>query len=227
MSNADFPGELNRDELNPGDARPLRDALRALPALAPATSAWPQLAARLAEQRDGANVVAIGDRAVPARRRWFVPLALAAALVLAAVALQLRRPAPQSAQPVAAATVAPDRASSNANAANSTKGTNVQESARGQLAALQQRSQALERWLHETARSATPLPGQDLAAAAEIEDMIGLVDVQLNAAPRDAELPLWGRRVALLEDLTALRYSSYSVAESGTAARLMPANWTN
>jgi len=31
----------------------------------------------------------------------------------------------------------------------------------------------------------------------------------------------------LLEDLTALRYSSYSVAESGTAARLMPANWTN
>jgi len=227
MSNADFPGELNRDELNPGDARTLRDALRALPALAPATSAWPQLAARLAEQRNGANVAAIGDRAVPARRRWFVPLALAAALVLAAVALQLRRPAPQSAQPVAAATVAPDRASSNANAANSTKGTNVQESARGQLAALQQRSQALERWLHETARSATPLPGQDLAAAAEIEDMIGLVDVQLNAAPRDAELPLWGRRVALLEDLTALRYSSYSVAESGTAARLMPANWTN
>jgi hypothetical protein len=30
---------------------------------------------------------------------------------------------------------------------------------------------------------------------------------------------LWQRRVALLEDLTALRYSSYRLAETGVALR--------
>ena len=49
--------------------------------------------------------------------------------------------------------------------------------------------------------------------------MIGLVDGQLNAAPQDSELPLWRCRVALLEDLTALRYSSYKLAETGIALR--------
>jgi len=49
--------------------------------------------------------------------------------------------------------------------------------------------------------------------------MIGLVDGQLNAASRDSELPLWRRRVALLEDLTVLRYSIYKVAETGVAQR--------
>jgi len=87
------------------------------------------------------------------------------------------------------------------------------------MASLRQRSQDLEHWLRETQRAAAPLSGQDLAAAAEIEDMIALVDGQLNAAPRDSELPLWRRRVALLEDLTALRYSSYRLAETGIALR--------
>ena len=49
--------------------------------------------------------------------------------------------------------------------------------------------------------------------------MIGLVDGQLNAAPHDSELPLWRHRVALLEDLTALRYSSYQRAGNGVALR--------
>ena len=97
-----------------------------------------------------------------------------------------------------------------------------------QLAALQQRSQALEHWLHETARAAAPLSGQDLAAATEIEDMIGLVDVQLGAQTRNDDLPLWRHRVALLEDLTVLRYSSYSLAASGVDAKsLTPTTWTN
>ncbi|MDE1961916.1 MAG: hypothetical protein KGH80_09980, partial [Xanthomonadaceae bacterium] len=80
------------------------------------------------------------------------------------------------------------------------------------LAQLQQRSQALERWLRETGRDAAPLQGQDLAAAAEIENLIGLVDVEL-AAPRQTQAQaLWQRRVGLLEDLAALRYSNYRLA---------------
>jgi hypothetical protein len=72
------------------------------------------------------------------------------------------------------------------------------------------------------------LSGQDLAAATEIEDMIGMVDVQLGAQQSNGGLPLWRHRVALLEDLTVLRYSSYSVAASGIDAKaLTPTNWAN
>jgi hypothetical protein len=43
------------------------------------------------------------------------------------------------------------------------------------------------------------------------------VDVEL-AAPRQIDaLPLWQRRVALLEDLTTLRYSTYRLTESSLA----------
>jgi hypothetical protein len=49
--------------------------------------------------------------------------------------------------------------------------------------------------------------------------MIGLVDGQLNSAPRESELPLWRRRVALLEDLAALKYANYKMAETGVALR--------
>jgi hypothetical protein len=208
----------------------LPEALRTLPLRAPERSAWPELAARLARDAAPAHAPAIaaaGRRANGriALRRWTMPLALAAALLLAIGGVQLLRTRPTP----ASATIAHAAASSTASAANptdATKGTNVPSGNAGQLAALQQRSQALEHWLHETARAGAPLPGQDLAAATEIEDMIGLVDLQLGAGTRSAEVGLWQRRVALLEDLTALRYTSYSLAENGVAARA-PVNWTN
>jgi hypothetical protein len=221
MSNANFPRDLK-----------LPDALRALPQVAPGRSAWPELAARLAAAPGVVAPARAADRAraaTLARRRYFVPAALAAAAVLAFAALQLQQGRLARTQPAAVATVAPAAASSVENAANS---TNASDAAPGsgagaeRIAALQQRSQALEHWLRETAGSGTPLPGEDLAAATEIEDMIGLVDMQLGAGSRDSGLALWKRRVALLEDLTALRYSSYSVAENGVAAST-PANWTN
>lgn len=98
-----------------------------------------------------------------------------------------------------------------------TNATNIQtpEGAEVQLAAAQTRSQALERWLRDTRHAASPLPSQDLVAASEIENLIGLVDVELASAPVRA-LPLWQRRVALLEDLTALRYSNYRLAETAS-----------
>jgi hypothetical protein len=214
MSNPDLPGDL----------KSLPDALRALPQVAPERSAWPQLAAQLVAQ--GKAAMTSVDRLpqpLRSRRRWLVPAALAAGVLLAAIGWPLlHRPAGTS-MSVVATDPAPS-ASIGTNAANSTNVTSTQiatdpRDAAAQLAVLQQHSQALEHWLHETERAAAPLSGQDLAAAAEIEDMIGLVDGQLNSAPQESELPLWRRRVALLEDLTALRYSSYKLAETGVALR--------
>jgi hypothetical protein len=215
-----------------GAVMPLPEALRALPQVAPEHSAWPLLAAQLAAQ---AGAPAAHVRA-KSRRRFFVPVALAAGIALAVIATPLLQrtaqvPGPQpSALSTELATIAQPGASTGANAANTTNATNPQTAADAgaQLAVLQQRSQALEHWLQETAGAAAPLSGQDLAAATEIEDMIGLVDVQLGAQLRNGGLPLWRHRVALLEDLTALRYSSYSLAASGIDAKaLTPTNWTN
>ena len=189
----------------------LAQALRAMPMHAPERSAWPELIAQLR-----------GEQAKPRpRRRYWLPAALAAGIalaVLATFALRHRSDDPQT----SVATVAQPGASKVENAAN---GTNVNNAtpqnaidANARLVALQTRSQALERWLHDTDRAGAPLSGQDFAAAAEIEDMIGLVDVQLEAAPQKHEAALWRRRVTLLEDLTALRYSSYTLAERGVAA---------
>ena len=210
---------------------PLPEALRALPQVAPAQSAWPQLASQLAAQ---AGTRAASNRANPSRRqRYFVPAALAAGILLAAIAspllLQLRSPQPSAFSPQPA-TIPQLAASTSTNATNTTNATNPQTAADSgvQLAALQQRSQELEHWLRETSRAAAPLSGQDLAAATEIEDMIGMVDMQLGAQQSNGGLPLWRHRVALLEDLTVLRYSSYSVAASGVDAKaLMPTNWAN
>jgi hypothetical protein len=207
-------------DLNSTTGKKLGDALRALPLATPGRDAWPALAAQLTPGRAPAK---------PARRVWrySVPLALAAGLALALVIPQmLRHPQPPAVTTIA--TVAPAATSSSitngaandtvrVDAANMTNATNVQtqEGAALQLAAAQTRSQALERWLRDTRYAASPLPNQDLVAASEIENLIGLVDVQLASAPNRA-LPLWQRRVILLEDLTALRYSNYRLAETAS-----------
>ena len=223
MSNPDVAGHLI----------PLPEALRALPQVAPERSAWSQLAAELepaqphALDHPGRQAHAARIRA-SFRQRWVVPAALAAGIVLAfaATALLQRNMAPAP----ALATVVRPAASNSTNVANTTNVATVpnRSDTGAQLQALQQHSQALEHWLRETGRAAGPLPGQDLAAATEIEDMIGLIDVQLGSSTRDGDLPLWRRRVALLEDLTALRYSRYSLAEAaGDAKSLTPTTWTN
>jgi len=199
----------------------LADALRALPQHAPNGDVWSQLAAEL-----GAPV---GAR----RRTW--PYFAAAAAVLIAVAATLTMPH----QP---ATV-PSVATSNATSANTSEPANVatvepsnhdqithDQITHDQITALQTRSRELEQWLHQTAGAAAPLPGRDMAAAAEIENLIGIVDVQLTApdqSNRRDEEKLWRRRVDLLEDLTALRYSNYRLAESDTFANGHPATWIN
>ena len=207
---------------NAGTELSLGEALRALPLATPPRDVWQALAAELAPLR-------VVQARSPARRRYALPAAIAAGLLAIAAALLLtthERVAPRI------ATVAPTPASSSANGANAANGTSgksaVVTDPETQLVALETRSQQLEHWLSQTRAAAAPLPGQDLAAAAEIEDLIGLVDVELAAAARKDALPLWRYRVNLLEDLTALRYASYRLAETGVqTAALTPTHLTN
>jgi hypothetical protein len=80
------------------------------------------------------------------------------------------------------------------------------------LAELRRRSQALEGWIAAFSAHA-PQDSRGLMAAVEIEDLIGLVDVQLDAARGSEDaLPLWRQRVALLEELAAVRGNALAVA---------------
>jgi hypothetical protein len=220
------PGELN-------SATPitLGDALRALPQLAPEQTTWAEMAARLAREPK------IVNQQPPRRSRRYVwPIGIAAALVLGFSAttvlrMQSAQRAPLDVATDTAATESGSGASSVHNAANSTNSHESPSTPTASLAYLQTRSRALELWLRETSAASAPQSAQDLAASAEIEDMIGLVDVQLGAVDADdsnATLPLWRRRVALLEDLSTLRYSANALSlHNGIAANAAPANEVN
>lgn len=171
----------DRDGMN--SACTLGDALRALPQVEPQPDLWPGLAQALAARK---------------RRRWrhALPLALAASLALFALVPRLAK------DPVAALPAPSEDAAT---------GLRPSPETNGELSALHQRSQTLERWIASAMQA--PLDGRDLMAAVEVEDMIGLVDVQLGATRGDADaLPLWRQRVALLEDLAVIRGSSYAIA---------------
>jgi hypothetical protein len=183
----------------------LGQALRGLPLQSPDGDMWSQLAAELTPARTR-------------RRTW--PYFAAAAAVLIAVAAMLT-------MPHRPATVANVASSNNASTDTSEPANVATTDTSNQLTALQSRSRELEQWLHQTAGAAAPLPGRDLAAAMEIENLISVVDVQLAAPNQGDEGKLWRRRVDLLEDLTALRYSNYRLAESDGVANGQPATWIN
>jgi len=141
----------------------------------------------------------------------FLPFALAAAVALAMVLPRgkLERAAPQTVPAIATTTPV-----SNPALASEHNSTVADE-----LDRLHARSQTLERWIAVVAARA-PQDSRDLMAAVEVEDLIGLVDVQLGAAhERTQALPLWRQRVALLEDLATIRGSAYAIAanDDGTS----------
>jgi hypothetical protein len=199
------------------------EALRALPQATPPAGGWAEMALKIRDSGLGARDS--GVRRMSRRNYW--PVGIAAALVLAISAATYFRLHPTQ-NPLGetssqtAATQPAAAASSVYDAANSTYPHDAKPDQSAQLAALQSRSRDLEQWLRDTGRAALPQSPQDLAASAEIEDMIGFVDVQLGATnPGDANttLPLWQRRVALLEDLSTLRYSANAAQfQSGLAA---------
>jgi hypothetical protein len=199
--------EHSRSELTLGAA------LRALPMQSPNGDVWAQLAAQLKPS----------TRARRARYMW--PAAIAACALLAIATLFLSTHATHIATVADTSTSSVGNATTeavNVNATNVDKGTNIQ------LVALQLRSRELEQWLHATADAATPLPGNDIAAAGEIESLIGVVDVELAAPQQHDVEKLWQRRVNLLEDLTTLRYSNYRMAETSAVVNAgQPSTWIN
>ena len=181
----------------------LAAALRALPESAPEPDLWAGIMNSVDARRR--------------RRHWryALPAAIAAALALA---LLLPRwlahdvEAPQTI-PLASAP-APE-----------TNATTPSVSAADEITNLNQRSRTLERWIAAVAARA-PQDGRDLMAAVEVEDLIGLVDVQLGGTRGDSDaLPLWRQRVALLEDLAAIRGNAFALAENGADANAMPASF--
>jgi hypothetical protein len=172
----------------------LAAALRALPDAAPTPDLWPDLARSIEQRR---------------RRPWryALPMALAAGIALALVLPKLTHRETTPSQP----------ATPVANVAEPSN--DVDEHSQ-----LHKRSQSLERWIAAVAARA-PQDGRDLMAAVEVEDLIGLVDVQLGGARTDSDsLPLWRQRVALLEDLAAIRGNGVALAANGADGEAVPAS---
>ena len=169
--------------------RSLAAALRALPDAAPQPDLWPDLARELAARKR------------PRIRRYAIPAALAAGVLLALLL-------PRTTTPPPVAGVSP----------STSVPANVAGSTNDELDALRTRSQTLERWVAAVAAHA-PQSSRDLMAAVEVEDLIGLVDVQLGASRDRADaLPLWRQRVALLEDLATIRGSAFAIAANDDGA---------
>lgn len=204
-------------------------ALRELPLAAPPDGGWDALATSLRAQglvRDSAvagktaSAGASGDPAAhssatarpgriraarPRRGRRWVPAALAGGLALLAIALL-----PGSRDAAAPTPTAHTAASATVPGAHT---------APDSTAELRRESGRIEEWLRTLKADETPLDGRSLMAATEIEDMIGLIDLQLAAGSDTGSdtHALWHNRVALLRDLAAVR-TTYSLAGTGMAA---------
>lgn len=217
----------------------LTRALRDLPPAAPPVEGWSTLAASLRTHglvRDEGDDASADDGMAPGRiatghemprlqdrrrhargmRRLWLGAGVAAALALAAVTLAPTTTIERTADGPA---VRPDHA---------TAGTPPPVD---DLAALRGESSRIEEWLRTLKADETPLDGRSLMAATEIEDMIGLIDLQLaagNDASNDTRT-LWRERVELLRDLATVR-TTYSLAGTGIAANgaaAMPNDWTH
>lgn len=188
------------DSLNPSFEHALAQSLRALPDAGPLPDLWPALAAAVRRRRRV--------------RAWKIalPSALAAAIALA---VWLPRP-PVHEAPISAAyprdALAADAWQAPAFPATAAAATP------DELHGLHRRSQSLERWITAFAANA-PQSARELMAAVEVEDLIGLIDLQLGATRDDADaLPLWRQRVALLEDLATIRGSAFAIAANDAGA---------
>lgn len=153
-----------------------------------------------------------GTLAARRRRAWLrrgVPLAAAALLALA-LAPQWQRPAPVATE-VATGTQG--------------QGASVGTSELAQAIAA---NQALEAALRGAARPGA-LDGRAAIANAELEDLIGMLDLELSDTRDDARASaLWRERAQLLEQLAGLRTGGGGggYADSRGGASLVPAAYT-
>ncbi|MBL8297174.1 MAG: hypothetical protein JNN30_02395 [Rhodanobacteraceae bacterium] len=226
-------------DLNPD---PLAGALRQLPPATPPAEGWQVLAASLRAQglvRDHGAEPTTAEatphkalrraahsfaqpRSTPRRtglRRTWLAYGISAMLAVCAAVLL-----PTNQTENSQTTTAPGISSAHSSAGPDT-------TAADELTALRNESSRTEEWLRLLKADETPLDGRSLMAATELEDMIGLVDLQLTAgddAGNDMQA-LWRKRVELLRDLATVR-TTYSLAGTGIAANgtaAAPDNWTH
>lgn len=185
---------------NQHDAGPdrLREALSQLPEHAPDSETWSRIHAR-----------AVSRRRSRRRLRRILPLAAAASLLLAL------------GMPVLHDATSPDRAplQTQTHVSPPTRNPATAHTAMPTVASLQHRSMRMEQWLSELRTHGAPLQGVALARAVDLQDRIGLVDLQLSA-PGDtpARKALWQQRVNLLQDLAMLRVSQSPVSDQRAMA---------
>lgn len=132
-----------------------------------------------------------------ARKRW---LSLAAAAAVCALALApILREGVSPAAPVAAADPA--------------------------LAALIAQNQVYESALRRASFGGAPT-GRDALAGAELEDLIGMLDLELSATgDAAAARDLWQQRLVLMQELATVRARGGGELVAAGDPRVLPANW--
>jgi hypothetical protein len=103
----------------------------------------------------------------------------------------------------------------------------VETSPSADTLALIAQSQQLDDMLATLDARSVPINAESAMASAELEDLIGLTDLQLNAAHRDDEAhALWSRRVDLMTRLAATRAgSSFNTLSDNGGASLQNASY--
>lgn len=132
-------------------------------------------------------------------RRW-LPLAAAAAVGVVALSLLLRPGATPDAAPEA--------------------------DADPELTALIAQNQVYESALRSTAFGGRALSARDALAGAEIEDLIGMLDLELSATGDAVQArDLWQQRLVLMQELAAVRANAAPARMTAENAQALPASW--
>jgi hypothetical protein len=172
------------------DGIALADALRSLPLETPERSAWPALAARLAEPRQRARRAS----------RWPYALAAVALLVLALL--------PRGGMPTGDIGTTPQAVASNSASAATPATT--------QLATLMNQSAQLERLLAAASDDGAS-SGSTTALGLQMEDSLQRLDASLGSdrLSDKQQLSLWQQRVNLLRQIASLETSRHYYAAEG------------
>jgi hypothetical protein len=191
--------DLNDDR---SDAeRSVSAALTQLPLLAPPSDQFARIAIGIAQRK----------RKQAQRRMTF--FAIAAALALAAIL-------PFALRNESAPTIAHQPATNATNAA--TNPDAVASNTTSPSDDLIARNQ----WLEAMVRAqGEPMDAASAYASAELEDLIGMVDVQLSATEEpDRQTALWEQRLSLMQELASVRTQSMAVVRNEDPA-FLPASY--
>jgi hypothetical protein len=89
------------------------------------------------------------------------------------------------------------------------------------------RNRELEMMLRGIDPERMPLDAESALAGAQLEDLIGMLDLELSATEDDSRAHLlWQQRLVLLQELAAVRQTGFAaVAQDSGVASLQPATY--